>query len=80
MGELVDFAKWKKRKADEAHAKELEEIAELREEIKQMMDDMGEPEIGPYYERESAFSQRLMDISIAYLNGYSTWPIDSSDM
>ncbi len=82
MGELIDFAAWKKRRADEAHAKELAEIAELRAEVKRLMDDIGDPELGPYYltEDERSWMERMTKIMLTSLDGYRDWPIDSSDL
>jgi hypothetical protein len=82
MGELVDFAAWKKKREDEAHAKELAEIAELKAEVKRLMDDMGEPETGPYYatEEEKDWMMRMTEIMMTSLSGYKHWPVDSSDL
>tara|TARA_Y100000817_G_scaffold233701_1_gene186025 strand:- start:715 stop:963 length:249 start_codon:yes stop_codon:yes gene_type:complete len=82
MGILVDLAEWKKKKADEAHARELEEIAQLREDIKRMMEELGEPNVAPYFpgEGEDESAQRLVKIMLTTLDGYRGWPIDSSDM
>jgi len=82
MGELIDFVAWKKQKASVAQAKELAEIAELREEVKRLMDDMGEPEVGPYYisDDEKSWMRRMTEIMLTSLDGYDDWPIDSSDM
>lgn len=82
MGELIDFAAWKKRRADEAHAKELAEIAELRAEVKRLMDDIGDPELGPYHltEDEKSWMERMTKIMLTSLDGYRGWPIDSSDL
>jgi hypothetical protein len=82
MGELIDFVAWKKKRADEAHAKELSEIAELREELRRMMDELGEPELGPYHmtEEEHGWMKRMTEIMLTSLSGYDDWPIDSSDM
>ena len=82
MGELVDFAGWKKKREDEEVAKELEEIAELRSEVKRLMDDMGEPETGPYYatEEEKDWMMRMTEIMMTSLSGYKHWPVDSSDL
>lgn len=82
MGILVDLAEWKKKKADEAQARELEEIAQLREDIKRMMEELGEPNVGPYFpgESEDESAQRLVKIMLTTLDGYRGWPIDSSDM
>ena len=82
MGELVDLAAWKKRKADEAHQQELEEIADLREKVKALMEELGEPETGPYQltEDESEWMTRMTKIMLTSLDGYRHWPIDSSDL
>ena len=82
MGELVDFVSWKKRKEEETIAKELAEIAELRAEVRRMMDDLGDVETGPYHltEDEKSWMTRMTEIMLTSLNGYGDWPIDSSDM
>ena len=82
MGELVNLAAWKKKREAEAYASELAEIAELRAEVKRLMDDMGEPAIGPYHldEDEKEWMTRAMKIMLTSLDGYSNWPIDSSDL
>ena len=52
MGELINLARWKKKKADEAHEKELEEIRALKEELSAQIEEMGEIEVGPYMSEE----------------------------
>ena len=82
MGELIDFVAWKKRKADEEHEKEMEEIRMLQAELAAHMDEMEDLELGPFIseeERES-WSRRALDAFSAVLDGYTHWPIDSTDM
>ena len=52
MGDLVDFTAWKKRRKEEEEQRELAEIAELKEKLQAYMDELGEPETGPYYSHE----------------------------
>ena len=86
MGDLVSLAAWKKRKAEEAHKKELEEIQALRVEISELIDELGGVEIGPYTSEEERdlWSKLGMDTAVqtmlSTLDGYSSWPIDSSDL
>ena len=72
MGELVNLAARKKRKADEAHQRELEDIAELREKVKELMEELGEPELGPYHltDEEQGWMQRITQIMLTSLDGY----------
>ncbi len=82
VGDLVSLAAWKKRKAEEAHKKELEEIQALRVEISELIDELGGVEIGPYVSEEDKdlWSKLGMGIMLSTLDGYSSWPIDSSDL
>jgi hypothetical protein len=86
VGDLVSLAAWKKRKAEEAHKKELEEIQALRVEISELIDELGGVEIGPYTSEEERdlWSKLGMDTAVqtmlSTLDGYSSWPIDSSDL
>jgi len=82
MGELVNLAAWKKRREEERHQQELAEIEELKAKVKELMEDLGEPELGPYHltEEEHGWMQRMTEIMLTSLNGYKHWPIDSSDL
>ena len=64
MGELIDFVKIKKERAEK-------EIDELRERLRIAVERLGEPEVGPYY---------IEADDRADLDGYSGWVIDSTDM
>ena len=44
MGDLVDLAKYRLQKEEEAHQQELEEIDSLRAELSAYMDELGEAE------------------------------------
>jgi cell division protein FtsB len=82
MGELINFADWKKRKEDEAHEKEMEEIRQLQAELAAHMDEMEDIEPGPFISEEArdSWSSRALDVFSTVLDGYTHWPIDSSDM
>jgi hypothetical protein len=82
MGELVDFADWKKKREDDAFEKEMVELNALKADVKRLMDDMGEPETGPYHatEDEKDWMMRMTEIMMTSLNGYKHWPVDSSDL
>jgi hypothetical protein len=86
VGKLVDLAAWKKRKAEEAHKKEMEEIRALKDELSTYLDDLGGVEIGPYVSEEEIdlWTKLGMDTAVetmlSTLDGYSSWPIDSSDL
>ena len=81
--EIVNLNEWKKKKEEEAHQKELQEIEQLREEVRQMMDELGEIESGPYFdwdESDRSSAKRLTEVMLTTLSGYNTWPVDSSDL
>tara|TARA_A100000164_G_C21284171_1_gene485894 strand:+ start:219 stop:467 length:249 start_codon:yes stop_codon:yes gene_type:complete len=82
MGELVNLAAWKKRREEEKLRREAAEIEELRKKVKELMDDLGDPELGPYYltEEEHSWMERMTKIMLTSLDGYRNWPIDSSDL
>lgn len=82
MGELVSLKAWKKKKADEELKKEIEEINSLKEELSRYLEDMEEPQPMPYIPDEDyeSWSKRIVSAMILSLDGYRTWPIDSSDM
>ena len=82
MGELIDFAAWKKSKEDEAHEKEMEEIRLLRAELSEHIAEMEDLETGPFISEEDrdSWSKRVVDIFSTMMDGYTHWPIDSSDM
>jgi hypothetical protein len=82
MGILVNLVEWKKKREDEALAKELSEIAELREEVKRLMTDIGDAETGPYQSTEEGrdWMLKMTNFMLTSLDGYSNWPIDSSDL
>jgi hypothetical protein len=82
MGVLVNLAEWKKDRDAAGLAKDAEEIAKLRADVKRLMEDMGEPEVGPYMatEEENEWMQRMTEFMLKTLDGYSHWPEDSSDL
>ena len=82
MGVLVDLAAWKRKKEQEAHEKELAEIKALREELDYYLEQMGPPETGPFMNDADAdeFARRAISSMLATLDGYTSWPIDSSDL
>ncbi len=82
MGELIDFAVWKKRKEDEEHEKEMEEIRALKDEVTACLDSMEDLSTGPFVleEDREAFAARALQIMITALDGYTHWPIDSTDL
>ena len=81
--EIVNLNEWKKKRDDEAHQKEIQEVEELREEVRQMIEELGEIESGPYYdwdESDRSLARILAEVMLSSLSGYNTWPIDSSDL
>jgi hypothetical protein len=82
IGQLIDFVAWKKRKEEEAHRKELEDIRNLKEQVAYYLESMGEIETGPIYPEEDpeSWSKRAIDSMLSTLDGYRSWPIDSSDL
>jgi len=82
MGELVDFAAWKKRREDEEHEKEMEEIRALQAEVSSYLDDMDDLSTGPFVldEDREEFAHRALQIMLSALDGYSHWPNDSTDL
>jgi hypothetical protein len=83
MGILVDLAEWRHKKEEEALQKELDEIAQLREEVKEMLGDLDEyrtwPIYIPIYSTEGENEEWSSTLLDTWLNQY-TWPIDSSDL
>ena len=47
MGILVDLAEWRRKKDEEAHQKEIEEIRALRAEVAAYLDELGGVQTGP---------------------------------
>lgn len=82
MGILVDLAEWRRKKDEEAHQKEIEEIRALRAEVAAYLDDLGGVEVGPYVSEEErdTWARRAVETLMPILDGYTHWPIDSSDM
>ena len=82
MGELVNLAAWKKRREEDRLRREAEEIEELRKKVRELMDDLGDPELGPYHltEEEHDWMERMTKIMLTSLDGYRNWTIDSSDL
>ncbi len=82
MGILVNLAEWKQQREKEAHEKELREIQALRDELNEYMREMGEPTLEPYVAEEDVNDRhsRLISTMLATLDGYTNWPIDSSDL
>ena len=82
MGVLVDLTEWRRKKDEEAYQRELEEIRDLRAEVAAYIDELGGVQTGPYVseeERES-WARRAVEVLMPVLDGYSHWPVDSSDM
>ena len=82
MGVLVDLAQWRKKREDEQHEREMSEIRALRTKLDDYLDELGGVETGPYIseeERES-WAKRAIEAMMPVLDGYTQWPIDSSDM
>ena len=82
MGVLVNLSEWKRKREEEAHAKELAEIQALRDELNAYLEQMGEPVTGPYMpeEEHDAWARRAISAMLTTLDGYTHWPIDSSDL
>ncbi len=82
MGVLVNLAEWKRRKDEEAHQREIEEIRTLRAEVAAYLDELGGVETGPYISEEErdSWARRSIEVLMPVLNSYTSWPIDSSDM
>lgn len=84
MGDLVSLAEWRRKKEEEAHQKELDEIERLRAELHSYIADLPEEAYGGMFVSEEdeveAFHQRIISSMLRTLDGYSNWPIDSSDM
>lgn len=74
MGELINLKAWKLKK-------EEREIESLRQQVKDIINTMGpiEPE---FYnvENDKDIVSRMTSLMMSTLDGYSKWPIDSSDM
>jgi SpoVK/Ycf46/Vps4 family AAA+-type ATPase len=82
MGELVSLSEYRKRKEEEKHKEDMEEIRALQEQLSEYLDELGGPTTGPFIseaERKS-WADRALSSMISALDGYSTWPIDSSDL
>jgi hypothetical protein len=78
MGELIDFVKIKKERAEK-------EIDELRERLRIAVERLGEPEVGPYYvevDDRADLVNRVIEFVISQrgVDGYSGWVIDSTDL
>ena len=74
MGQLVNLLEWKKEK-------EEKEIEELRQQVREVMESMGPPEQEFFSSQdESDFLSRMTSLMLTTLDGYSKWPIDSTDM
>jgi hypothetical protein len=78
MGELIDFVKIKKERAER-------EIDELRERLRIAVERLGEPEVGPYYvevDDRADLVNRVIEFVISQrgVDGYSGWVIDSTDL
>ena len=82
MGVLVDLAQWRKRKEDENHEREMSEIRALRSKLNQYLDELGGVQTGPYVSEEErdSWTKRAIEVMLPVLDGYTSWPIDSSDM
>ena len=82
MGEVIDFAAWKKRKEDEAHEAEMQEIRDLQAELSEYIEEMEDLSTGPFVSEEDreSWAQRALSVLLPVLDGYTHWPIDSSDM
>ena len=78
MGELIDFVKFKKERAEK-------EIDELKERLRLAVQRLGEPEVGPYYieaDDRADLVNRVIEFVVSQrgIDGYSGWVIDSTDM
>ena len=60
MGILVDLAEWRRKKDEEAHQKEIEEIRALRAEVAAYLDELGGVQTGPYVSEEERDSCCLL--------------------
>lgn len=74
MGELVNLFEWKTKK-------EERETEELRQQVKDIIDSMGPIEPKFYHvENDKDILSRMTSLMLTTLDGYSKWPVDSSDM
>ena len=82
MGEVIDFAAWKKNKEDEAHEAEMAEIRALQAEVAGYIEEMEDLSSGPFVSEEDreSWAQRALSVLLPVLDGYTHWPIDSTDM
>jgi len=83
VGILVDLAEYRRTKVEEAERKELDEIASLKKELSGYLEDLGPIEPEMYVTKDDeveAFHRRMIMMMLHTLDGYSDWPIDSSDM
>jgi len=82
MDNVVDLAAYRKQKADEAHEKEMAEIASLRAELSEYLEELGDIETGPFRSEDEmdAWAHQAVTLMVTALDGYTGWPIDSSDM
>jgi hypothetical protein len=83
MGILVNLAQWRKKKEDEEHEREMSEIRALRARLDIELDELGDVVTGPYHMSENerdSWAKRAIEVMMPGLDGYSQWPIDSSDM
>ncbi len=73
MGELVDLAEWKERKEEEEKRQLDEEIAYLKAQIREYVEEAEDPITGPYFWTEEFRTQLMPLISSALdtLDGYS---------
>jgi hypothetical protein len=52
MGELIDFAEWKRKKEEKEHQELEEDIARLQKEVHEMISEMKEPDASEYWHQE----------------------------
>ncbi len=71
MGEVINFAEWKKNKENEEHEKVLEEIRELRRELGDVLVDI---EMSPFmYEPDAQEMIPVFQQIFATLDGYESY-------
>lgn len=75
MGELINLENWKQKR-------EALELANLKEKVKALIAEIGEPETGPYHleETDNEFISSAVRLMLGALDGYTKWPIDSTDL
>jgi len=82
MGVLISLSEWRKKKEHEEHEREMSEIRALSAKLDGYLDELGGVKTGPYISEEArdSWAKRAVEVMKPVLDGYSHWPIDSSDM